>query len=69
MTSFILLNCSSNVLCLFAQDKAGKPLFMLYKAIRFQVEKGPVDVITNEARYSLSEDKLLRQSIEYNVSL
>jgi plexin A len=42
---------------------------MLYKAIRFQVEKGPVDVITNEARYSLSEDKLLRQSIEYNVSL
>jgi plexin A len=42
---------------------------MLYKAIRFQVEKGPVDVITNEARYSLSEDRLLRQSIEYNVSM
>lgn len=41
---------------------------MLYKAIRLQVEKGPVDVITNEARYCLSEDKLLRQSIEYNVS-
>ena len=42
---------------------------MLYKAIRLQVEKGPIDAITNEARYSLSEDKLLRQSIEYNVSM
>lgn len=41
---------------------------MLYKAIRFQIEKGPVDVITHEARYSLSEDKLLRQSVDYNVS-
>ena len=54
---------------LTVQDKAGKPLFMLYKAIRFQVEKGPIDAITNEARYSLSEDKLLRQSIDYNVSI
>ena len=42
---------------------------MLFKAIKFQVAKGPVDAITNEARYSLSEDKLLRQSIEYNVSI
>lgn len=30
-----------------------------------QVDKGPVDAITSEARYSLSEEKLIRQSIEY----
>ena len=40
---------------------------MLYKAIKHQTEKGPVDVITAEARYSLSEDRLLRQKIEFNV--
>lgn len=38
---------------------------MLYRAIKQQVDKGPVDAITSEARYSLSEEKLIRQSIEY----
>ncbi|XP_031564462.1 plexin-A4-like [Actinia tenebrosa] len=45
----------------------GKPLFMLFMAIKCQVEKGPVDACTGEARYSLSEDKLLRQTIEYET--
>jgi plexin A len=40
---------------------------MLFMAIKGQVEKGPVDECTGEARYSLSEDKLLRQTIEYEV--
>uniref|UniRef100_A0A8C2KF00 Plexin A3 n=1 Tax=Cyprinus carpio TaxID=7962 RepID=A0A8C2KF00_CYPCA len=30
-----------------------------------QMEKGPIDAITGEARYSLSEDKLIRQQIDY----
>jgi plexin A len=30
-----------------------------------QVDKGPVDAITSEARYSLSEEKLIRQSIDF----
>ncbi len=30
-----------------------------------QVDKGPVDLVTHEARYSLSEEKLIRQQIEY----
>ena len=34
---------------------------MLYCAIKQQMEKGPIDAITGEARYSLSEDKLIRQ--------
>ena len=31
------------------------------------MEKGPIDAITGEARYSLSEDKLIRQQIEYKT--
>ena len=38
---------------------------MLFRAIKQQVEKGPVDMVTGEARYSLSEDKLIRQQIDY----
>ncbi|KAF8785202.1 plexin-A2-like isoform X2 [Argiope bruennichi] len=49
----------------FLRECAGEPLFMLYRAIKQQVDKGPVDAITSEARYSLSEEKLIRQSIEY----
>lgn len=49
----------------FLKECAGEPLFMLYRAMKQQVDKGPVDAITNEARYSLSEEKLIRQSIEY----
>lgn len=53
-------------LCLYKhlKDHAGSSLFMLYKAIKLQVEKGPVDFVTGDARYSLSEDRLLREKIE-----
>ena len=40
---------------------------MLYCAIKQQMEKGPIDSITGEARYSLSEDKLIRQQIDYKT--
>ena len=40
---------------------------MLYCAIKQQMEKGPIDAITGEARYSLSEDKLIRQQIDYTT--
>ncbi len=49
----------------FLHECAGDPLYMLYCAIKHQVDKGPVDSITHEARYSLSEEKLIRQQIEY----
>ncbi|XP_041349841.1 plexin-B-like isoform X2 [Gigantopelta aegis] len=53
-------------LCLYKylKDHAGSSLFMLYKAIKLQAEKGPVDYVTGDARYSLSEDRLLREKIE-----
>ncbi|XP_041460689.1 plexin-A2-like [Lytechinus variegatus] len=46
------------------QDHAGEPLFKLFYAIKQQVEKGPVDSVTGEARYSLTEGKLIRQQVE-----
>ena len=49
------------------QECAGEPLFMLYCAIKQQMEKGPIDAITGEARYSRSEDKLIRQQIDYKT--
>ncbi|XP_065576884.1 plexin-A4-like isoform X2 [Artemia franciscana] len=49
----------------FLRECAGEPLYFLFRAIKHQVEKGPVDHVTSEARYSLSEEKLIRQSIDY----
>ena len=62
-----MLLCTQLSLPLLAcfQECAGEPLFMLFRAIKQQVDKGPVDMVTGEARYSLSEDKLIRQQIEY----
>ncbi|XP_074646916.1 plexin-B-like isoform X2 [Tubulanus polymorphus] len=42
----------------------GPQLFMLVLAIKHQVEKGPIDIFTNDARYSLSEDRLLREKLD-----
>jgi len=58
---------TKSVICVCAcmQECAGEPLFMLFRAIKQQVDKGPVDMVTGEARYSLSEDKLIRQQIDY----
>ena len=49
----------------FLRECAGEPLFLLYRAIKQQVDKGPVDSVSSEARYSLSEEKLIRQAIEF----
>ena len=48
----------------YLKKHAGKMLFMLFKAIKHQTEKGPVDVFTSESKYSLSEDRLLREKVE-----
>ena len=45
----------------------GSPLYTLYLAVKNQIDKGPVDAITGESRYALSEEKLLRQQIDYQV--
>ncbi|OTF78978.1 hypothetical protein BLA29_010878, partial [Euroglyphus maynei] len=45
----------------YMKNYAGSQLFMLFSAIKHQIEKGPIDVITHDARYSLSEERLLRE--------
>ena len=49
------------------QEHVGEPLFILYRAIKSQLEKGPVDVVSGDARHSLSEEKLLRQHHDVKV--
>ncbi len=61
----LLSNWLSICLYDYISDEVGPPLFLLSKAIKCQVEKGPVDALTYEAKYSLSESGLLRQSCEY----
>ena len=66
-TETVLEKLLSNwlTLCLYdyMKDYAGSSLFVLFKAIKFQIEKGPVDAVTHDARYSLSEEKLLREKV------
>lgn len=50
----------------YLKEYAGSSLFLLFKAIKHQIEKGLVDAVTHEARYSLSEEKLLREQIAHN---
>lgn len=61
----MLTNWFTFLLYKFLKECAGEPLFMLYQAIKQQTSKGPVDAVTSEARYSLSEDKLIRQQVDY----
>uniref|UniRef100_A0A480TCF5 Plexin-A4 isoform X1 n=1 Tax=Sus scrofa TaxID=9823 RepID=A0A480TCF5_PIG len=63
----MLTNWFAFLLHKFLKECAGEPLFLLYCAIKQQMEKGPIDAITGEARYSLSEDKLIRQQIDYKT--
>ncbi|XP_074872779.1 plexin-A3 [Carettochelys insculpta] len=61
----MLTNWFTFLLHRFLKECAGEPLFLLFCAMKQQMEKGPVDAVSGEARYSLSEDKLLRQQIDY----
>uniref|UniRef100_A0A8R1HQ86 Sema domain-containing protein n=1 Tax=Caenorhabditis japonica TaxID=281687 RepID=A0A8R1HQ86_CAEJA len=38
--------------------------FYLYKALQYQTDKGPVDAVTGDARYTINESKLLRESVD-----
>ncbi|XP_059469642.1 plexin-B isoform X3 [Neocloeon triangulifer] len=54
-------------LCMYnyLKEYSGSSLFLLFKAIKYQIEKGPVDSVTHDARYSLSEERLLREQIDH----
>jgi len=38
---------------------------MLYRAIKYQVDKGPVDAVTGKAKRTLNDSHLLRDDIDY----
>jgi len=67
-TEFVVEKLLTNWLSLCMYDylkkHVARAMFMLYKAIKHQTEKGPVDAVTCDARYALSEDRLLRENTE-----
>ncbi|KAL7986274.1 hypothetical protein Chor_011440 [Crotalus horridus] len=48
-------------------DSVGEPLYMLFRGIKHQVDKGPVDWITGKAKYTLNDNRLLREDLEYRT--
>ncbi|XP_067614114.1 plexin-B-like isoform X1 [Eurosta solidaginis] len=51
----------------YLKEYGGSSLFLLFKAIKHQIEKGLVDAITHEARYSLSEECLLHEQFPHSI--
>jgi hypothetical protein len=46
---------------LFFQSHSGSPLYLLYMATQKTMESGPIDAVTGDAKYTLSEEKLLKK--------
>ncbi|MCI4388937.1 hypothetical protein PGIGA_G00091900 [Pangasianodon gigas] len=63
----MLCNWMSICLYQFLKDSAGEPLYKLFKAIKHQVEKGPVDAKLKRAKYTLNDTGLLGDDVEYCV--
>lgn len=52
---------------ILGQESAGESFYMLFRAIKHQVDKGPVDVVTGKAKYTLNDNRLLREDVEYRT--
>ncbi|MEQ2258331.1 Plexin-B2 [Xenotaenia resolanae] len=63
----MLCNWMSICLYQFLRDIAGEPLYKLFKALKHQVEKGPVDARLKKAKYTLNDTRLLGDDVEYSV--
>uniref|UniRef100_F6Q5G2 Plexin-B3 n=1 Tax=Ornithorhynchus anatinus TaxID=9258 RepID=F6Q5G2_ORNAN len=62
----LLTNWMSISLYSFLREVAGEPLYMLFRAIKYQVDKGPVDAVTGKAKRTLNDSRLLREDIEFS---
>ncbi|KAM3911803.1 plexin-B3 isoform 2-T3 [Leptodactylus fuscus] len=60
----LLTNWMSICLHAFLREAAAEPLYKLYRAIMYQVDKGPVDAVTGKAKRTLNDGRLLREDIE-----
>lgn len=47
------------------QEVAGEPLYLLLRAIQYQVDKGPVDAVTGKAKRTLNDSRLLREDVDF----
>ncbi|XP_031695602.1 plexin-B2-like, partial [Anarrhichthys ocellatus] len=63
----MLCNWMSICIYQFLRDTAGEPLYKLFKALKHQVEKGPVDAMMKKAKYTLNDTGLLGDDVEYSV--
>uniref|UniRef100_A0A4W3JWS2 Plexin B1 n=1 Tax=Callorhinchus milii TaxID=7868 RepID=A0A4W3JWS2_CALMI len=63
----LLTNWMSICLYTFLRDSAGESLYMLFRAIKHQVDKGPVDAVSGKAKYTLNDNRLLREDVEYRT--
>ncbi|XP_029105333.1 plexin-B2-like [Scleropages formosus] len=61
----MLCNWMSICLYQFLKDSAGEPLYKLFKAVKHQLEKGPVDAVMKKAKYTLNDTDLLGDDVEY----
>ncbi|XP_072528465.1 plexin-B2b isoform X2 [Salminus brasiliensis] len=61
----MLCNWMSICLYQFLKDSAGEPLYKLFRAIKHQIEKGPVDAQVKKAKYTLNDTGLLGDDVEY----
>ncbi|XP_063783225.1 plexin-B2 [Pseudophryne corroboree] len=62
----MLSNWMSICLYQYLKDTAGEHLYKLFKAIKHQVEKGPVDAVQIKAKYTLNDTGLLGDDVEYS---
>ncbi|XP_055048270.2 plexin-B2b [Misgurnus anguillicaudatus] len=63
----MLSNWMSICLYQYLKDAAGEPLYKLFRAIKHQIEKGPVDSQVKKAKYTLNDTGLLGDDVEYSV--
>ncbi|XP_006900046.1 PREDICTED: plexin-B3 [Elephantulus edwardii] len=65
MVEKLLTNWLAICLYSFLREVAGEPLYMLFRAIKYQVDKGPVDAVTGKAKHTLNDSHLLREDVEF----
>ncbi|XP_061495551.1 plexin-C1 [Rhineura floridana] len=63
----LLTNWMSVCLSGFLRETFGEPFYLLVTTLNQRIIRGPVDVITCKALYTLNEDWLLWQVTEFNV--
>uniref|UniRef100_A0A8C8SV37 Plexin B3 n=1 Tax=Pelusios castaneus TaxID=367368 RepID=A0A8C8SV37_9SAUR len=63
MVEKLLTNWMSICMYSYLREEAGEPLYLLFRAVKAQVDKGPVDAVTGKAKRTLSDGRLLRVDV------